>query len=95
MKFTQTIFILVSIFLTQSFGQAIREEITEKYDDDKKKLLVKYKGKGSDEVIFEKISYSERGDTLIWEKPLDKLKMVRNYYENGQLKEERNFGKPE
>ena len=53
-----------------------------------KKLLVIYKGEGSDEAIVERITYSERGDTLMLEKPLDKFKMVRFYYENEQIESE-------
>ena len=41
-----------------SCDDKIREEITEKYDDGKKKVLVKYKGTGSKEVLIEKILYS-------------------------------------
>ena len=77
--------------MTVTFGQKGREELAEKYKNGNKKLLVKYQGAGSDEVVVEKISYSEKGDTLILEKPLDKLKMMRNYYENGPLKEEKNY----
>jgi len=65
-------------------SEDLRVEIIKRYDNGQKKLLVKYKGEGVDEVIVERITYSESGDTLILEKPLEKVKMVREYYENGR-----------
>jgi len=56
-----------------------------------KKILVEYKGEGSDEIVVERITYSESGDILIFEKPLNKIKMVMEYYENGQIQEEGNW----
>ena len=72
MKKTVILFTLVLFII--SCGGKVREEITERYDNGSKKQLVRYKGKGSDEVVVESITYSESGDTLILEKPLDKLK---------------------
>ena len=86
MKPTQSIYILLSLFLTFSFSEDLRVEIIKRYDNGNKKLLVKYKGEGVDEVVVERITYSESGDTLILEKPLDKLKMDREYFENGVIK---------
>ena len=60
-------------------------EVFSLYDNGKKKSLVIYKGEGSDEIVVERITYSEGGDTLILEKPLEKMKMVREYYEDGQI----------
>ena len=40
------------------------------------KVIEKYKGKGSDEVNSERITYNEYGDILLLEKPMDKLEMV-------------------
>jgi len=77
--------------LEDFYYEKIREEITERYDDGKKKTIMKFKGSGSEEVMVEKISYSQSGDTLILEKPLDKLKMVRVYYENGKIRSEKNY----
>ena len=67
MKPTQSILILLSLFLISNCGDKVREEITERYDDGKKKTIMKFKGSGSEEVMVEKISYSQSGDTLIWE----------------------------
>ena len=79
MKSLHTLFAILTLFLTFSFSQKVREEITEIYNDGNKKLLVKYKDEGSNEVVVEKISYNENGDTLMLVKPLEKLKMLRNY----------------
>ena len=78
-----TLLILLSLFII-SCGDKTREEVIENYDDGQKKLLVKYKGEGSKEVIVERITYNENGDTLILEN--DKSKMEREYYENGKIK---------
>ena len=85
------IFILFTLLLISNCGDKVREEITERYDDGKKKTIMKFKGEGSEEVMVEKIGYSQSGDTLILEKPLDKFKMERRYYNNGQIKEEENY----
>ena len=91
MKPIKSILILLSLFLISNCGDKVREEITERYDDGKKKTIMKFKGSGSEEVMVEKISYSQSGDTLMLEKPLDKMKMVRKYYENGQIYTEGNI----
>ena len=85
------IFILFTLLLISNCGDKVREEITERYDDGKKKTIMKFKGSGSEEVMVEKIGYSPSGDTLMLEKPLEKMKMVREYYNNGQIKGEGNF----
>ena len=81
---------ILTLFISNC-GEKVREEITERFDNGDKKLLVKYKGEGGDEVVVEKITYSESGDTLLLEKPLEKMKMVREYYENGQIESEENY----
>ena len=91
MKPTKSILILLSLFLISNCGDKVREEITDRYVNGQKKLLVKYKGEGVDEVVVERITYRENGDTLIWEKPLDKMKMVREYFFNGQIWKEVNY----
>ena len=77
--------------LEDFYYEKVREEIRERYDNGDKKLLVKYKGEGVDEVIIERITYSKSGDTLILENTLDKMKMVREYYRNGQIEKEKNY----
>jgi len=57
---------LLTLFISNC-GDKVREEITDRYDDGKKKTIMKFKGSGSEEVMVEKISYSQSGDTLIWE----------------------------
>ena len=68
-----------------------REEIIGRYDNGEKKLLVIYDGVGKNEVIVERITYNENGDIILLEKPLEKMKMVREYYEGGQISSEENF----
>ena len=87
----KNIYILPLILFIISCGDKVREEITERYDNGQKKSHIIYKGEGSKEVISERITYNENGDTLIWEKPLDKFKMVREYYDNGQISIKGNF----
>jgi len=41
-----------------SCGDKTREEITERYPNGDKLLLVKYKGEGGDEIVVERIGYS-------------------------------------
>ena len=77
--------------LEDFYYEKIREEIIKRFDNGDKELLVKYKGEGSDEVVVERITYNESGDTLIIEKPLKTMRMYRNYYKYGQLGEEENY----
>ena len=92
MKPTKSILILLSLFLISNCGDKVREEITERYDDGKKKTIMKFKGSGSEEVMIEKISYSPSGDTLIREKNGKRLRgLFTDYYENGQIKSEGNY----
>ena len=81
MKPNQSILILLSLLFISNCGEKVREEITERFDNGDKKLLVKYKGEGGDEVVVERITYGKSGDTLFWEKPLEDF-----YYE--KLREE-------
>ena len=83
--------ILFSLILTFSFSEDLRVEIIKRYDNGNKKLLVKYRGEGVDEIVIERITYSESGDTLTLRKPLDKLHIIREYYENRQIKGEGNY----
>ena len=79
---------ILTLFISNC-GEKVREEITERFDNGDKKLLVKYKGEGGDEVVVERITYSESGDTLLLEKPLEKIFMKRFYFD-GLLKFEKN-----
>jgi len=85
------IILFTLILFIISCGEKVREEITERHDNGSKKQLVRYKGQGSDEVVVESITYSESGETLILEKPLDRFKMVWGYYDNGKPKVETKY----
>ena len=63
----KNLFTLISIIFFFSCGDKIHEEILERYDNRQKKTLVKYKGEGSEEVIFERLIFSDSGDTTDWE----------------------------
>ena len=80
---------ILTLFISNC-GEKVREEITERFVNGDKKLLVKYKGEGGDEVVVERITYSESGDTLLLEKPLEKIFMKRFYFD-GLLKFEKNY----
>ena len=71
----KSILLLFTLLLISNCGDKVREEITERYDDGKKKTIMKFKGSGSEEVMVEKMGYSQSGDTLIWE----------NYDSKGEL----------
>jgi len=58
---------LISTLIIISCGDKVREEITERYQSGNKKILIKYKGEGSNEVVEERIYYSQNGDTLFRE----------------------------
>ena len=83
--------LLFTLLLIANCGDKVREEITDRYENGNKKLLVKYKGEGVDEIAVERITFSESGDTLILEKPLEKMKMEREYHSNGQIEKEENY----
>ena len=89
----KNIYILTLILFIISCGDKSREKITERYDNGNKKLLVKYKGEGSDEIVFERIGYSQSGDTIHWENYLNGEKDGKWiwYYENGRIKFENNY----
>ena len=85
MKHLIKIFILS--FLFYSFTNLeIREEIIQRYDNGNKKLLVKYQGQGTQEQVIERITYSEKGDTLLLEKPFENITIEKEYFDNGNLK---------
>ena len=84
-------YILTLILFIISCGETVREEITDRYVNGQKKLLVKYKGEGVDEVVVERITYNENGDILKLIQPLEKLEMLRFYRDNGKIMFEQNF----
>ena len=80
------------LFLIYNCGDKVREEITERYDDGKKKTIMKFKGSGSKEVMVEKIGYSPIGDTLNREMNGKRVSgLFTDFYENGQIKREVNY----
>ena len=53
------IIILFLLFSLCFSSEDIREVIIERYDNGNKKILVKYSGQGSDEIILERITYTK------------------------------------
>lgn len=74
---------LLLILLLLVGCESIREEIVERHPNGDKKLLVKYKGKGSDEIVIERVEYNEKGDTILYERPLEKIHRKRNNSTDG------------
>jgi len=93
MKPTKYILILLSLFLISNCGEKVREEITDRYDDGKKKVLVGYKGKGSDEEIVKRIEYYKNGEISLEGnyKDGEKDRKWTLYYSNGQKWREENY----
>ena len=81
----KNLLITISITFFFSCGEKIHEEVIEKFYDGRKKIVLKYIDTIEPEQLVEKIEYSYSGDTLCIEKPLEKLKMVREYSEDGKV----------
>ena len=63
----KNIYILPLILFIISCGETVREEITERYDNGQKKVLVKYKGEGENEKLIEKITYNQKGEKVSYQ----------------------------
>ena len=87
-------FLIITLVISISFSQFgqlynqwnLREEIFSRYDNGNKKILVKYSGHGSNEIIVERITYSENNNVLLIEKPQEKIKIIKEYYWNESIK---------
>ena len=87
-------FLIITLVISISFSQFgqlynqwnLREEIISRYDNGNKKILVKYSGYGSNEIIVERITYSENNNILLIEKPQEKIKIIKEYYSNENIK---------
>ena len=81
---------IITILFFFSCSEIIREEITERYQSGNKKILIKYKGEGSNEIVIERIYYNNEGDTLYIENTSDghiyhhKKEEVTKLYSDGQ-----------
>lgn len=87
--------ILLLVFL--GCGDKTREEVTQRYPDGRKKIVMKFKGEGSKEQLIEKIVYSTDGDTIEIERPLENYHFLKSFkevyleYPNGKKMVEKNF----
>jgi len=80
----KNIYILPLILFIISCGENIREEITEKYDNGNKKVVTKYKGKGENKIVVEKIVYDITEDTMFyysWNESKNIYNIVSNIFE--------------
>ena len=82
---------VISIIFFFSCGEKNREEITERFDNGKRKIVIKFIGEGDSKQIIERIEYNYNSDTILLEKPLDNLKMVREYFSYGKILKEEHF----
>ena len=81
--------VLALIFI--SFAFSVREEILSRHSNGNKKLVIKYKGYGSNETVVERITYSDTDKVLRKEKPLEKDITEMTYYDNGHLKDVKKY----
>tara|TARA_Y100001970_G_scaffold74919_1_gene94939 strand:+ start:120 stop:890 length:771 start_codon:yes stop_codon:yes gene_type:complete len=65
-----------------------REEITERWDNQQKKTLIKYRGSGNDEKVHEIISFNNNGQEIHVDDKIDSIITKTKYYNNGNIKEE-------
>jgi antitoxin component YwqK of YwqJK toxin-antitoxin module len=75
MKPTKSILILLSLFLISNCGENLIEEVKERYDNGEVKVVEYYKKVGQNQKLDKRGKSGKRV----------------YYYENGQIKEERNF----
>ena len=94
--------IIISIFSLFIFscGEKTREEIIERYDNGKMKTIMRFIGEGSEEVMIEKLVYSQSGDTLVLENYNSKgekddywVYYSQNYLVKGNYKDGKKDGK--
>ena len=82
---------LISILFFYFCGEGIHEIVMERFDDGKRKIVMKFIGEGEFKQIIERIEYNYNSDTILLEKPLDNLKMVREYFSYGKILKEEHF----
>ena len=78
--------LFISLFIFSCLDN-YREEITDRHDNGSKKTVIKYKGKGSNELIVETIEYFQNG-IIKFKKNQDNY---IEYHDNGNLKVKYNF----
>jgi len=78
------IILLLSIgFLFTQYN--LREEVISRHDNGNKKLLVKYQGQGSNEIMVERINYDEDDKIISIEKILENSKIEFSYNPDNEL----------
>ena len=82
---------LISILFFFSCDEKVHEIVMERFDDGKRKIVMKFIGEGESKQIIERIEYNYNSDTILIEKPLNNLKMVREYFTYGKIQKEEYF----
>ena len=73
-------YILPILFMLISCGENIREEIVKRYSDGTKKLVVRYIGKGSNEIVIGRTEYYKNGNIRKNESISGENKKVVEFY---------------
>ena len=81
---------MTNLFSQQQYWD-IREEIISRHENGNKKLLVKYSGKGSSEIIIERITYTDNDKIISIEKPIKNIIVFFDYYDNGNVQLKRTY----
>jgi hypothetical protein len=79
----QKLILLTILFIINSCGENIREEIVERYNDGSKELVVKYKGIGNNEKVIGRTEYYKSGQVRKIESITGETKYVNEFYEDG------------
>ena len=84
---------LTILLLIVGCEEQVREEIIARHSMGEKKILVKYKGSGVDEVIIGRIFYHQNGDTIQLKQFSDngEINVKWVYYDNGQIQQQLNY----
>ena len=68
-----------------------RIEITQRYEDGKKKILCKYAGKGELETLIERVTYDKNGQIVKMENPVEQTAKMMWRHKNGMKKRETQY----
>ena len=73
------------------WSESIREEIVERHSNGEKKLLVKYQGEGSEEVIVGRIEYNDTGLIVKEEDVVNNTIKTIEYHINNAIAKVQNY----
>ena len=93
MKSTKSILFLLSLFLISNCGENLIEEVKERYDDGKMKVVEYYKKDGDNKILVKQREYYKTGE-VEEECTFQNGKLegkYTEYYKSGQIAEEGTF----